>query len=67
MSPRLKSEDVDVGPDSFEDFFADAFKEPISRQLLESFYRRWTHRNFSQQRRYLSCLLLTDQRQKAPR
>src|SRR4030081_1368257 len=52
----LKLQNVDVGPDSFQHLCADALKETVLRQLLESFCGRGRHRFFKQQRRNRSCL-----------
>src|SRR5256714_10222120 len=44
--PALELQDIDVGPDSFQHLRADALKEPVLTQLLESFCGRGSHRFF---------------------
>src|SRR2546430_5710644 len=44
--PAFELQDIDVGPDSFQHLRADALKEPVLTQLLESFCGRGSHRFF---------------------
>jgi len=54
--PAFELQDVDVGPDSFQHLCADALKEPVLTQLLESFCGRGSHQVFKPQLRYRSYL-----------